>query len=200
MHFTIMKKVLIILFGALTVAAIGCRNDKKQAQAVEELRMKQDSIRKADEQQIIELQRKAREDSIAMALASTFESAPTQPSAYYVVVGSFLNRGNANAYLRTMKATFNDAQIIHSGRWNMVCVGGRFSSYSSAASTLSSVVGQLGGDIGGEEEEEEEDEEDVDEEVADEDTESEDDEEEEEEEEEDYDSDRVGQAWVHTVY
>jgi hypothetical protein len=195
-----MRKVLIILCGVLAVAASGCRNNKKEAQSLEALRLRQDSIRRADEQRILELQLKAREDSIAMALASTFEPARTQPTAYYVVVGSFLNKGNANGYLRTMKATFGDAQIIRNGRWNLVCVGGSFSSYSSAASTISSVVSQLGG--GGEEEEEEEEEEvdEGDEEVTDEEAESDEDVDEEEEEEEDFGGESVGEAWVYSAY
>ncbi|MDR0711762.1 MAG: SPOR domain-containing protein [Prevotellaceae bacterium] len=206
-----MKKVLIIFLGVLTVAASGCRNNKKDAQSVEAIRAQQDSIRRVDEQRILELQLKAREDSIAMALANSFESNTSQPTAYYVVVGSFLMKNNANAYLRTMRATFGDAQIIRHGRWNLVCVGGQFSSYASAASTLRSVVSQLGGGGGAneeedEEEEEEEEEEDTDEEatstVSGEDGEEEDEEEEEEESEDGFDAGsggsygEVGQAWV----
>jgi hypothetical protein len=221
MHFVIMKKVLIILFGVLAVTTSGCRDNKKEAQSLELLRLRQDSIRRADEQRILELQLKAREDSLAMALANTFESASTtQYSAYYVVVGSFKYRDNANSYLTSMRQIFRDAEIVRHGSWNLVCVGGKFGSYSSAASTLRNVVSQLSSGGGAEEEvvaeeaeeeEEEEDEEDEeggDEEEAAEDEDSGDDEEEEEEEDEEEEAPqpqprrsvggggRVGQAWV----
>lgn len=189
---------MIILVGALAVTSSGCRNSKKDAQSLEVLRMRQDSIRRADEQRILELQIKAREDSIALALASNFEPESSQPSTYYVVVGSFRYRDNANGYLRTMRSTFSDAQIVRNGGWSYVCVGGSFGSYESAASTLSSVKSQLGGGGGSlEEDEDEDDEEDTD---LEEDTGAEDegdeDEEEEEEEEEDFSGEEGGQAWV----
>lgn len=207
-----MKKVWIILFGVLTVAASSCRNNKKEAQALEELRMRQDSIRRADEQRILELQIKAREDSISLALASSsFESDPEQYSARYIVVGSFQYRDNANAYVRTMKSIFNDVQIIRKGNWNYVCVEGSFSTESSARAALKRVKSRLGGAGGAINEEEEEDDDDDEEDDADDDDEaaddaadSEDDDEEEEDDEEEDDSDSSpaeggGQAWIHRV-
>jgi hypothetical protein len=193
-HLVIMKKVFIIFFGVLAVATSGCRNSKKDAQ-LEALSRQQDSIRRADQQRIVDLQIKAREDSIAMALANTFEATAVAPrhSAYYVVVGSFVKKSNANSYLATMQQTFDDAQIIRHGRWNYVCVGGQFNSKSSAASTLSSVISQLGGGGSGEEEEEEEEFDEGEATSVDEESE----EEIEEDEEDDFGSDgEVGQAWV----
>jgi hypothetical protein len=213
-----MKKVLIILFSVLAVATFGCRDSNKEAQSAELLRLRQDSTRRADEQRILELQLKAREDSLAMTLANPFESASTpQYSAYYVVVGSFKYRDNANSYLSSMQRIFKDAQIISHGPWNLVCVGGRFGSFSSAASTLGSVVSQLSSGGAAEdvveedvtEEDEEDDDEGDDEEDAAEEEESADEDEDEDEDDEDEEEEprpqprrsvggggRVGQAWV----
>ncbi|MDR1022246.1 MAG: SPOR domain-containing protein [Prevotellaceae bacterium] len=78
------------------------------------------------------------------SVVTDYSSAYSSPqySAYYVVVGSFLNKSNANAYLRSMQNTFGKAQIVNSGRWNFVCVGGQFDSFSSARATLSNVKSQ----------------------------------------------------------
>ncbi|MDR2814914.1 MAG: SPOR domain-containing protein [Prevotellaceae bacterium] len=165
-----MRKVLIILFGVLAVA--GCHRDKG-AQSIAAIQQQQDSIRRADQQHVLNLQLKAREDSIAIAaMVNSFgsTSATRHHSSYYVVVGSFKNRGNADRYLRAMRSTFGNVQIIRSRGWSFVCVGRRYSSYSSAASALVGVVSQLGGggsDVGSDEEEEG-DEEEVDEEEVDE--------------------------------
>ncbi|MDR1416193.1 MAG: SPOR domain-containing protein [Prevotellaceae bacterium] len=85
-----------------------------------------------------------------------------QPSAYYVVVGSFKIRSNANAYRQDMQGIFGKAEIIRNGEWNYVCVGGQFGSSSSARATLSDVKSQLvssGGDESEDEESSEEEEE-----------------------------------------
>jgi hypothetical protein len=118
-------------------------------------------------------------------------------SAYYVVVGSFLNSGNASAYCGAMQKIFHSAQIVHKGVWNLVCVGGAHRSYVSAAATIPNVINQVnngGGKSSSDDEEESEDEE-----SEDEDEESED----EEEEEEESDSPvrgLVAQAWVLALY
>jgi hypothetical protein len=204
-----MKKSLIFFFSALAVTYFGCRDNKEEAAQMQiaRLQAQQDSARRADEEKILALKIKAREDSIAMSSFMTDVSSAPTASTYYVVVGSFLSKGNANAYLRDMKSTFGRAQIVTSGRWNYVCVGGQFGSFSSARATLNSVKSQLvGGGSGGDEDEEyaEEDGEE-DEEYAEEDEEySEDDEEggdEEDYDEEEEDSDYGGgggrgQAWV----
>ncbi|MDR3297213.1 MAG: hypothetical protein LBS94_03145, partial [Prevotellaceae bacterium] len=52
-----------------------------------------------------------------------------------------------------------DAQIVRNGRWNLVCVGGTFGSFSAAARRLSGIKSQLGEGGGGDEEEESDEEE-----------------------------------------
>jgi hypothetical protein len=156
-----MKKSLIFFFSALAVTNFGCRDNKKEGETAQmqiaRLQAQQDSARRADEEKILALTIKAREDSIEMSsFMADVSSAPTA-STYYVVVGSFLSSGNANAYLRDMKSTFGKAQIVTSGRWNYVCVGGEFGSFSSARATLNSVKSQLvGGGSSGDEDEEDE--------------------------------------------
>jgi vacuolar-type H+-ATPase subunit I/STV1 len=202
-----MKKVLILLLGVAVVAS-SCGRANKKAQMeqarLERIKMQQDSARRADEERILELQMKARQDSIAMAMAmsslsttSTAES--SAPSAYYVVIGSFLSKANARNYLSEQQETFSDAEIVTSGRWNYVCVGGSFRSFSAAARTLDDVKSQLGGG-GGEDEEYSDEEGGGEEEMAEEDVAAEEEYAEEEEsfeEEESYaDEEGGGQAWV----
>jgi hypothetical protein len=192
-----MKKVSILLFGALIIATSGCRDKKAETQQAQlaRLQAQQDSIRRADEQRILDLQIRAREDSLAMAIVNDFTSSPPQKhySAYYIVTGSFLERGNANAYLSSMRDLFGRAQIIRQGRWSYVCVGGQYGSFSSARAALDDVKSQLinGGSSSDDEELEEEDEEIVDEEV-------EEDEELDEEEGDEgaFGEEGGGQAWV----
>ncbi|MDR2938077.1 MAG: hypothetical protein LBU92_03960 [Prevotellaceae bacterium] len=163
-----MKKVLILLLGVAVIASSCGRADKKAAakQAeIERIRMQQDSARRADEERMLELQMKARQDSLAMAMAmSSYESAePAPASAFYVVVGSFKIKSNATSYMSDMQETFDDVQIVSNGGWSFVCVGGKFSSFGAAARTIDDVTSQLGGG-GGDEEEYAEDEEYMDEE------------------------------------
>ena len=200
-----MKKVLILLLGVALISSACGRADKKAAakQAeIERIRMRQDSARRADAERLLELQMKARQDSLAMAIAlsnmNSSESSLRRGSAssFYVVVGSFKVRANADRYLRQMRGTFSDAQLITNRGWNYVCVGGRFGSWSAAARTLNSVKSRLGSGGGDDDEEEEGD----DEEEEDEDDGGDEEDEEEDEDEDDDDGGGSGggsgQAWV----
>jgi hypothetical protein len=201
-----MKKISILLFGALLIAASGCRDKKVEAQAqIAKLQAQQDSIRRADEQRILGLQMRAREDSLAMASIMndlTSERFQQRSLTYYIVTGSFKERGNANAYLKDMKNIFGQAQIIRKGTWNYVCVNGSFSSRSSARAVLDDVIAQLvgggsGGSGGSDEEEEDVDgEEMLDEEDVDVGAEDELGEEDEETDESSFGSEGGGEAWV----
>jgi hypothetical protein len=202
-----MRKVLILLLGVAVIASACGRADKKAAakQAeIERIRMRQDSARRADEERMLELQMRARQDSLAMAIAmsnlAASESSHRNHSGYYVVIGSFKVKSNADKYLKQMKGSFRDAQIISKSGWSMVCVGGRFGSFSAAARTLSSVKSKLGSGGGEDDEEDEGDEEDEDEDSGgdDEDEDGGDDEDEEDEDEggSSGGGGGRGQAWV----
>jgi hypothetical protein len=85
-----------------------------------------------------------------------------------------------------MQSLFDDAQIVRNGRWNLVCVGGSFGSYSAAARRLNGIKNQLGEGGGGGGEDDEGDEES-------------DDEESDEGEDEDYGDEgggSSGEAWI----
>ncbi len=151
-----MKKILIILLGVgLISSACGLiekRSTATQAEEAEVVSMRQDSIRRADEERVMLLQMKARQDSIAMAMATSRlpKSPASKPSlrkeeasTYYVVVGSFLKEENAKAYLKEMQDVFEEAQIVRKGKWNMVCVGGKFKTFRAASHTLYNVEDKI---------------------------------------------------------
>ncbi len=91
-----------------------------------------DSIAMVEEATALEQQiQAAREDSIAMAAAKKGFGAPVY-SAYYVVVGSFLDKVNADAFLADMQGVFSQTEILKYNNWNMVCVGGKLASFGAA--------------------------------------------------------------------
>ena len=196
-----MRKVLILLLGVAVIASACGRADKKAAakQAeIEKVKQEQDAARRADEERMLELQMRARQDSLAMAIAmsnlAASESSHRNYSGYYVVIGSFKVKSNADKYLRQMRGTFSDAQIITKAGWSMVCVGGRFGSFGAAARTLNSVKGKLGG--GGDDDEDEGDEEEEDEDGGGDEEEDEGDEDEDDDEDGGGSGGGGGQAWV----
>ncbi|MDR1226452.1 MAG: SPOR domain-containing protein [Prevotellaceae bacterium] len=154
-----MKKLLIILLSVVAIASSCGRASKKEAlrkeAEIERIRMQQDSARRADEERMAELQMKARQDSIAAAMAMANlqqHAARSSVGAFYVVIGSFLNRSNAASFKESQSNNFSDVAVVRSGRWNYVCVGGKFNSFAAANRTLPNVKANLGG--GGSEEDE----------------------------------------------
>ncbi|MGL4364599.1 MAG: SPOR domain-containing protein [Bacteroidales bacterium] len=161
------RQIFILCLASIVVIASSCgRNSQKAKQAeLERIQRMQDSARQADAAIMMQLQMKAKMDSIAalsQVAAKEFSTPSTRShSSYYVIVGSFLNRSNAVEYMQFVKQMFPDATVLRYGRWNMVAVGGTYSNFSTANRSLGKVkarLGELYSGGGGEEEDEEEDE------------------------------------------
>ncbi|MGL5959703.1 MAG: SPOR domain-containing protein [Bacteroidales bacterium] len=170
-----MKKPIFLLCLISTIIVVGSscgRNSKKAKQAeLERIQRMQDSARQADAAIMMQLQMKAKMDSmsalssIAAKEFSSNRSSSSNYSSFYVIIGSFLNRSNAVEFMQFVKQIFPDASVLRYGRWNMVTVGGTYSNFSLANRALGRVKERLAdlyssGGSGGDGEDEDYDEED----------------------------------------
>jgi hypothetical protein len=133
-----MKKILIILscIGLLIVSS--CRNKKEEERRrleIERIRQDQESARLADEQRLLELQLRVRQDSLA-----TRTQAPVRNRSYYVVIGSFRISDNANNYAAAVRSTFNNVNVLYRRGWSFVTVGGPFGSRAAATRMMHTVL------------------------------------------------------------
>ncbi|GHT65716.1 hypothetical protein FACS189452_00340 [Bacteroidia bacterium] len=198
-----MKKALIILLCVGAVSITSCRNkreDERRRLEIERIRQDQEAAKLADEQRLLELTLRSRQDSLSM------KTKPKKAHTYRIVIGSFQIANNAYNYMNAQKPNFSNISVQQRGGWNYVTIGGVFSSRAAAVNAMRTLINNAASATSSapveeyeEEEEEEEEEYADDEEVAsDEEEEYADDEEEEEEvvEEEPVSTGFGGQAWV----